>query len=275
MNEKNQIAVDIINSLKKDKQSFLNDVEKSIKEYIEKKSPIECLTLTTQKYGNSKKVRWEPSLNPTECASYVKRLIPFLRKKKEYKGEILDSGLSDGVVEVVIKSFTKFYQKNNDVLAKKLVEAILVNEKASNAFWEGVLSSKFTRVSKSYIKSAAFDTVINTLKTQYDTVAPVVKESATPIIVKATTLAASSPIIKAIVTKLTIFLAAHLHIILAKLIAMPAVKALIVGLLKKYVIAAIIAGFLKVIIAKTGLSIGAAVIYCPRDKKPKIKTVEI
>jgi len=157
----------------------------------------------------------------------------------------------------VINSFNKFYQKNNHVLANNLVEAILVNEKSANAFLDGVLSSKFSNVSKSYIKSAAYDIIMESIKTNFDSITPVVKKSATPVIAKAPTIAASSPIVKAIIAKLTIYLAAHLNVILAKLIAIPAVKVVLVALMKKFVIAAIAAGILKFIVAKTGLSLGA------------------
>lgn len=259
-----KIIADIISKLEKDKDGFLADVEKRIYEYIRAKSTIECLTITTQKKLASSKMVWKPSLIPGEGYDYARRLIPFLRKKK-YKGQIVDSGLTDGVIEIVIDSFNRFYQRNNEALANKLVEAILTNEKTADAFMDGVLSSKLSSVSKSHIKSAAYDTILASLKTNFDSIAPIVKENAAPVIAKTTAIAASSPIVKAIITKLTIYIAAHLHIILAKLIAIPAVKVVLVTMVKKFVIAAIVAGILKFLVAKTGLSIGAivAVILIP------------
>ncbi len=255
-----KIINEIIESLKGKKESFLTQVESDVYQHIRVKSTIECLTITTQKSSGSARIKWEPSLIPDEGFDYVRRLIPFLRKKN-YNGQIVDSALTEGIIEVVINSFNKLYQSNNEIIAKKLVDAILINEKASNAFLDGVLSSKFSNVSKSYIKSAA----LGALKTQFASIAPVVRDSAAPVIAKATALAASTPIIKSIIAKLTIYIAAHLHVILAKLIAVPAIKIAIAALIKKFVIAAIVAAIVKFIVVKTGMSVGAivAVVLVP------------
>lgn len=92
-------------ALGKDKEEFLNYVESAINAHISAKSWQECLTIV-QRYDDG---RIRSTREPKVSESYWNRMVAFLRGKR-YNGWQLDSKLTDGVVDVVIKKFGEFYQ---------------------------------------------------------------------------------------------------------------------------------------------------------------------
>jgi len=167
--------------------------------------------------------------------------------------------LTDGIIEIVTKHFEKLYGSQSEVIAKHLVAAIFRNQASAEAFIDGLLQTKFGQVATSRMKGMVYDALVTGAKDHFDQIALTVVDHAGPVIAKVIAAASSVPIAKAILIKASYLLAGKLTIIIAKALAIPAVKTAITIAVKKYVVVAIIAGIAKVIVAKTGVGIGALV----------------
>ncbi len=125
-----------VNALGAKKNTFLNDIESSIKSHISAKSPLECLTINQlYSYGGVKST-WKPEVSK----AYFKRLSAFLQKKK-FEGYNLDSKLTPGVVDLVNKKFNEFYSSNADLLVEPLKEQLMKDQVFVEKLIETIINS--------------------------------------------------------------------------------------------------------------------------------------
>jgi hypothetical protein len=246
---------DLVKALDAKKTPFLADLRSSIKEHISKKKTEDCLILVTEPIdGSRSKLKWYP----LQGLAYASRFLAFVRKKnyvESYTCYTVDSVLTDEVIQLVTEKITRFYEKNNDVIANYFMQMLLKDKELTNALCQTLLDSKVTRFLSNRSKRAVMELLLSSFYSQFDQV----KHIAATKIAAAVSAAAAVPVVKAITTQVTHFIATHLGVIMVKLMAIPAVKSLIVMAVKKFVVAAIISGFVKLVVAKLGVGVGSAV----------------
>jgi hypothetical protein len=251
---KNQAIEELVDSLGEKKYSFLSATESNINNYISSRSIGDCLTFIEKRsYGDRS---WSPSAS----VDYVEVLVAFCRGIR-YNGHELDSGLTKAVVDIVSKDFENFYEDNGDEVAKSQSEVLLKDKVFLKSLTEEILdivNSEVPSAIKSKIVTLLlhkFDEVFNTHITQ--TAAHTISIATT----KAVGLAVSLPIAHTTISLIVNFLAMHLKVVLAKILASSAVKTMIATAVKKFVIAAILASIIKFVGAKLSISAGAAFAF--------------
>lgn len=250
----------IVDLLEDKKQPFLNSLSEKIRKSIaEGKNSQQCLELVTKTSDGSINKHHFPGFS----MNYADLLLAFCFKKQVNRGGIdysVDSALTDEIVKLVIEEFTLFYKKNYAEIAEQLSQEIMSNLKVREKIFSTLLSKPSLHV-KEGVKEATIEILNRALDSQGDNVKDVLSQK----VAAAASTAAASPIGHAIIVKVQAYIVAHLHLIILKLLAMPAVHSMIAVVVKKIVISAIIAAFLHLLIAKTGLSVGAvvAVILVP------------
>jgi hypothetical protein len=256
---KEQTFEEIVDTLNQQKNDFLSALESSIKIHIKQKSTPECLTLVSRD-SNGRTLFWYPK----EGMPYVQRLIAFMRGKK-HQGKDIDSALTDEVVELVSKQFNTLYMDNQELITTNFSQALLDHVQVQEAFRNLLSNTKALRYASSAIKSKVINLLFGSLKSQTYDVAGVVAAKAAAGTGAALSVAVSIPIVKSLLSKLTMLLASKLQVLLVKMLAIPAVKKIVMVIAKKFVIATLAGSLIKLIVVKTGLSVGAvfALILLP------------
>jgi hypothetical protein len=277
-----EILNSLVNQLGEKKTPFLQGLSSDVKEYVSSKTTEHCLGLRLipllSEYGYDPVLY--PSLNPFELASYVSRLIPFLLKSNykkhgsEYK---IDSVLTNEVVDIVSKKYQQFYKENQDIISDHVIISIATQKDISDVFFQTIVdNNSATKFASQEIKGHIVDFLKHSLHAKLQEMSSKLGHSAIAIVHKAlanslvssvltnisliigkVAAASITKTIGAIVVKNTaIYVSHNLGIILAKVMAVPAIKAFIT----KFVLAAILAGFIKVIVVSTGASIGTVLL---------------
>lgn len=277
-----EILNSLVNQLGEKKNPFLQGLSSDVKEYVSSKKTEDCLglTLISLQPGYGYKSELYPSLNPFELARYVSRLIPFLLKSnhKEYGVEYkIDSVLTNEVVDIVSKRYQQFYEGNQDIISDHVILSIGTQKEISDVFFQTIVNNNSaTKFASEEIKKHVVDFLKHSLHTKLQEMSSSLGHSAVAIVNKALSNSLVSSVVTnisliigkvaaasitktigAIVVKNTaIYVSHNLGIILAKVMAVPAIKAFIT----KFVLAAILAGFIKVIVVSTGASIGTVLL---------------
>lgn len=238
----------IVNSLGNNKSSFLSDIKYDINSYISRRSVSECLTLVTRYSDGSSGAKWYPS---EVLDGYTERFIAFLRNKT-HNGHIIDSALTDPVVDIVSKKFEKFYSDNATLISKPLLESILSNHILVTQLANQIVDASRGAI-PSYLRSQLTGSIIHYLEDNIHTNVVHLSAQAVQNIVATTTSYAVAIPVSATLLK---YLAFSLKGVIAKLLATAATKTMLAGILKKIVAAKIIAA----IIALVGSSISGSAI---------------
>jgi hypothetical protein len=261
----------LIDKLEGKKYQFLNTLKADIKSHISSKKTEDCLILVTTPLSGGSKVTWYPS----EGLPYVQRLIAFLSKNnysesgKTYK---VDSILTEEVIQIVTKAFTRFYEENQQLIADYAVAAIAVDQKIANCLFNSlVTNNKATRFASDRVKGAIKDFLIGGFQERVNDFTGTIGHKisitahkaisapiATALAAKLSTAAAhaaSMSVVKVMIMKIAYYIAAHIGVVIGKLMAVPAIKAIIT----KLVVVSVVAAMVKAIALKTGMSVGAAI----------------
>lgn len=233
------------------KDAFISDVNTQIQKYISSKSAADCLTIVEKtRYGSC---TWEPS---KALDGYVPRFIAFLRKKK-YKGNELDSYLTDKIVFIVEHSYEKFLKQNTTSLVKPIAENLLsrkdiVERIADSAIgvWKATIGDE--------LKRRLIRMLVHRIE---DSISTNIVHASSSAVVAATSktiaAAAAIPISNAVAVMLTKHLIIVLKGVIAKILASTAFKAMFATLIKKMVAAKILAIVISAVGAKiAGISVG-------------------
>lgn len=238
----------VVNELGKNKISFLDEVESSIKTYLENKSWQECITIVERWSDGSVKNTWKPS----ELGDgFGKRFYAFLRKKR-YDGCELDSGLTDGVVSLVTSKFEKFYSDNSVNLAKPLTQQLI-----KDRVFVKQLASQIVEVSKgslpTVIKNKLTAKLIHALEDSMNiNFSQIAADQIHNLTAHVIAIAASAPISKTVMVVLMKYMAVFLKGVIAKMLAATAVKTMLMALLKKLLAVKIIAAIGAIVLPFLG-----------------------
>ncbi len=252
--EKESEINNIINQLGEKKHIFLEKIRRKIIEHVNRKTPSDCLTFVTRRSDDNKV---SSIYEPEASLTYAEVLIAFCREKS-YSGKVLDSYLTDGIIDVVTKEFETFYSDNSDQIAEG-ISKIVIADKVLMTSMASTMINSFSGTIPDYLRTKV--STLLALKMQEimkqkaaNTITHTVSKSSSHLV--ATTV--SSPIAMKIGLIVVKFIMLNIKVITAKFLASAAFKAAIAGLVKKFVLAAIVGVIVKTIAAKFGISVGAA-----------------
>ena len=255
--ETNTMQVDvksIVDALGKDKKTFLDDVESSIREHIKDKSWQECLTIVERYSWGDIRSTWEPEVSE----AYWDRMVAFVRGKN-YKGYQLDSKLTDGVVDLVTEKFDKFYEGHADDLSIPLSQQLMKDQVFSE-----LLAREIIEASKGTLPKTIKKQLVNQLADiiQQTSIGQSLKEHAVAAITTAISTVIATVISSTIGSILLKQMIILLKGVIAKILATTAFKTMIVATIKAIAKAKIIA-FLVAIFGSMLGSVPLFVIIAP------------
>lgn len=276
-----EILNSLVGQLGEKKVPFLQGLSSDVKKYISGKTTEHCLGLRVIPLsGDGYETVLYPSLS-LDLASYVSKLIPFLFKSnyKEYGIEYkVDSVLTNEVVDIVSERYQQFYKGNQDIISDHVIICIASQEDISDVLFQTIVNNNSaTKLASKEIKQHVVDFLKHSLHAKLQEMSSSLGHSTIAIVNRALSNSVVSSVVTnisliigkvaaasitktigAIVVKNTaIYVSHNLGIILAKVMAIPAIKAFIT----KFVLAAILAGFIKVIVVSTGASVGTVLLF--------------
>lgn len=242
---------EILGVLGDSKEVFLARVEARIKDYISSRSFSDCLTFI-EKRPHSPKI-WKPEAS----AGYLQCLGAFCAGKR-LNGHELDSALTEPVVAVVTEEFEALYEENSEDLSSALSLGLMRSRIFTTSLVENIVEITNAELPNA-VKNKVALVLLQKLEATFDVHLSRSAASAVKLVAaKAVAVAVSVPITKSTAILIMKFLAIHIKVILAKVLASSAAKAAIATAVKKIVIAALLAGLVKLVGAKLGLGAGAA-----------------
>lgn len=269
----------LIDKLEEKKPKFLADLRTAIESHISSKKTEDCLILVTRPTSGGGTTIWYPFGKLSQVQSYVPRLIAFLNPlndQKIYKESgreyIVDSVLTDEVVQIVTNQFTQFYKDNQQLISEYALVIIASDQRIADCLLNSLVkNNKATRFATERIKGGVKDFLLGSFQervhdftgilghkisiaAQHAVAAPITTAVAAKL-ATAVSHAASYSTSKVIIMKISTYVASHLGTVVAKVMAVPAIKAVIT----KLITASVVAALVKAIVVKTGMGLGSAV----------------
>lgn len=243
----------IVQALGAKKDAFLNSIENAIYSHISSKSVSDCLSVVTKNTIEEKGIKWVPS---ELFDGYGGRFIAFLRKKT-YKGKLVDSYLTDGVVNVVTREYGKLYSNNSQIISDAVMTAMLSDKVILNALSQQVVETvngTLPTVAKQKLSDCLIHNIEQSMGVNITNAAGHAVTVATTHIISAAT---AIPITKAMLAVLGKSIAVFMKGAIAKVLASTAVKSMLTMAIKKMVAVKIVGTLLAMIGAHFGgISIG-------------------
>lgn len=251
---KESIIADIINGLGEGKEKFLTEVQNSINSMISNSSISDCLAVTVR--HTSSNTNWYPR---EILDGYLPRFIAFIRKK-DYNGCVVDSYMTDKVVNIVISKFNEFYTKNSDIIAQPLLELLLTNRtiattlsnhiiEATNGSLPSAIKSKLSVLLIHQLDSALGGGLIDSAS-----------HAVSGLTAKAVAAVAAIPISKSLMVVLMKHFAFLMKGVIAKVLASAAIKTMLATTVKKIVTVKIIGAAITLFASKVGLTTSSAIV---------------
>lgn len=248
---KHELVIDLVNTLGEKKSDFLVRTELSINAYIRSQGAGCMAIVEKQKDGSVYKI-WK--LAPS--ADYAQRLLAFCRRK-DFNGRELDSGLTEGVVNLVIREFEDLYDTNSEEIARVFTVFLIKNEVLSRSMVTTLVDSQAIGFTSDKVKGQIISLILTNLSHLLHTTTAKTVLAATG---QAIAAAAAKPIGTKIAMLITQHVAIYVKAIAMKILASGAVKNLIVLAVKKFIIVAIVGTVVKTIGIKLGISTGGVVV---------------
>jgi len=256
----------VVETICTDKEIFLADLKERIKCLVSSKKQKECVEIiSTSPNGITRK--WEVS----DVPEFYQRFWAFIWNKPFQESGItyqLDSGLTAPIIKEVTNAYEKLIIKHQSAIVDYVILEILTKEKIRDVMVDEVCKKhSMAKIAGAKARHVVGELLVSSLSDRFhETGSQISTEMAANIgsllsnTVVMKTMAISTKIIaggagKVIITKLSLLITKSLAPALAKLMAKPAV----IAIMKKYVLVGIAAAFAKLIAAKFGLSVGATV----------------
>ena len=260
----------VVTAINSDKQRFMQDLQSRIEESVSKKRKRDCISVVTIS-PSGRRVTW----NPDDGVQFYPRFWAFLWNRSNYiENNVhykLDSGLTEGILKEVIDCYQSLILRHEIAIVDLVRIEIVTNEALKNVFLNTILQDKrFAKLAVPAMKRMLTDTLFHGLQERFqeigsniasdvtskansilmNTVSSGIASKSVAIAAKAATSGAG----KVIITKLSLSISKALGPVLVKLLAKPAITAV----LKKYIMVAVIGSLAKFVMAKFGIGIGAA-----------------
>lgn len=251
---KETVIESIINGLGERKEKFLNEVQRSINSKISNSSISDCLSVTVR--HSSSNTNWYPS---EILDGYLPRFIAFIRKK-DYNGCVVDSYMTDKVVEIVISKFNEFYTNNSDLIARPLLDLLLTNRTIATALSNHIIEATNGTL-PSAIKSKLSTLLIHKLDSALGGgIIDSASHAVSGLTTKAVAAIAAIPISKSLMVVLMKHFAFLMKGVIAKVLASAAIKTMLATTVKKIVAVKIIGAAITLFASKVGLTTSGAVV---------------
>lgn len=196
---------------------------------------------------------WTLSANP----QYVLRLIAFCRGTT-YDGNVIDSALTEPVVEIVTRRFEALYQSKDEDIAKAIITYVVQDKVLCRGLVEAVIGSAAVGHAAGAVKEKVAALIIDQLKEVMHTGAA---KAVVATVGKSVAAIAAKPIGTQIALLLMKFIALNLKTVIAKVLASAAIKGMIAGAVKKFLMVAVGAAIVKAVAAKFGISAAAVWLW--------------
>ena len=251
----------VVNELGAQKQTFLDNVRKEINSYITRKSWRDCLAILQLYSNGTVKSEWRPDATK----AYLGRLLVFTRGKKYSEGYLeydLDSGLTPGVVKVVIKEFEKFYTSEDfsKVLLHQIMKDRVFVEKLAETIIDATNGTLPTLLKKQLVER-----LVQILEDSMgDSLKMVAGKGVMLVVGKAVSLVVATGISNAVLAVMMKNMALLLKGVLSKILATTAIKTTLISLAKKAATAktiSLLAMVLSPILAKIATTVSIPVAY--------------
>lgn len=252
---KDTAITDIVKSLGSKKYNFLNEVESAIDSKISNSSISDCLSIVIR-YDDGSSVTWRPS---EVLDGYLPRFLAFIRKEK-YKGHVVDSYLTDRVVNVVTSKFEAFYKDNSDIIAKSVLNLIISDHSMSKSLTDSIIDSTsgaLPTVFKNQLSALLLERLEDTM---LGGIIHTASDTVTTWTAKAVSAAAAIPISKAMAMLIVKHMAILMKGTIAKVLASTALKTMLATSIKKLVAVKIIGAAITLFASKVGLTSTASII---------------
>ena len=224
------------------REEFLSLLKQMIEHDIASRSATQCLTvITTSPSGRS--ASWSFS----DGAPYFERLWAFMWNKPFTESGttyVLDSALTVPILEIVTTGVLELISSYQDEIADVVVTEALINASVRDTLVDAMLQSGMARVATTKVKSALTAHLLSSVHDRLHDLGVHAMTGAVAAVTKIASLSAGPIILQ----KLATAIVAKLGPIVAKLLAKPAVAAM----LKKFIGAAILSSVLKAVAAKAG-----------------------
>jgi hypothetical protein len=252
----------LIGALGADRDRVIADIQAAVRDHISGRTTPQCLELVRRHRAGQIIARHPPRPTPR----YAGLILDLYRGTPQPDGITLDSAMSDDLAEVVVARFQALYEQHNDAVCRLLLTRIVSDDRVLHRIVDALLDSSSAAFATKRTKDAVFAQLVWYLKAaavspvhqlgdSLASVAPAIGARVAALAGGAMALGA----MKLLVLKIMQVMLAHLGRLAGKLLAVPAVKAAVTALVKKYVVLAVIAGIMKMIAAKASISAGAVV----------------
>lgn len=247
----------LVDLLGRQKSEFLSDVRWSINSYISNKTPKNCLTVVERSANGTIYKEWKPDAD----IDYFNALYAFCRGQM-FRGRIMDSVLTDPIVQLAGEKFQKLYNNNIEQISELLLVAILKNNIIVNSLVDTIVKSLHLDNVSGYAKNKFAAILIEQIQ-------QIITSSSGHMIIDTAgstiKAAISTPIIHSCATIIIKQLSLTLKYVIAKVLASAAFKTALVAIIKKFAATAIISVLVHIIGAKVIAVFGAniALIIIP------------
>jgi len=260
----------VVTAIVSEKQKFMQDLQSRIETTISKKRKRDCISVVTIS-PSGRRVTW----NPDDGVQFYPRFWAFLWNKPSYIENNVHYKLDSGLTEDILKEVTACYQalvlRHKGAIVDLVRTEIITNETMKSVFLNTITQDKrFSKLAVPAMKRMLTDTLLHGVQCKFQeiggNVASDVANKANSILmntissgiasktVAIAAKAATSGAGKVLITKLSLAISKALGPILVKILAKPAITAM----LKKYIMVAVIGSLAKFVMAKFGIGIGAA-----------------
>lgn len=255
----------LLNDLDARREPFLDDLEASVKDYINQKPTSECLHLVTLNEDGSVHTDLPARINSDFL--YVLFLFCF---KKTHNGRTIDSALTKPVVEIFRDRYAAYIQGGDGALEKAMVDIVVDTDAFHEAIRRGINRNPTVKLIDKEARKALADIVLAqviagtkgvssevaghtlAISAQIKTLMGGTAISAAVANAAGTTVTyvLSSKVAQLAAAKIMVMVAHKVNALVLKALALPLVKAAVISAAKKVVVAAIFAAFLKVVATK-------------------------
>lgn len=233
------------------KEEFLNLLRQMIEHDIASRSATTCLTVvTTSPTGRS--TTWSFS----DGAPYFQRLWAFMWNKPFAESNVtyvLDSALTAPILEIVTTGVMELVSSYQEEIADVVVTEALINASVRETLVDVMLQSGIARLATTKVKTALATHLLSSVHDRLHDLGVHVMTGAAAAIAKIASLSAGPIILQ----KLATIIVVKLGPIVAKLLAKPAIAAM----LKKFIGAAILSSMMKVVAAKAGSAAVTTIVF--------------
>lgn len=245
---------EVLRSLNKRKSTFLDNVESSVRIYIESTGK-QCIAVVEKApNGGAILKTWQVHLDD-DLGDFCKVLYKFVRKK-QYNGHDLDSALTEPISNQVEKAYQEFYKSESEAISSGMLVMLAADDLKLISFVDRITDIALDQFSKQ-VKKQVVHMVVHQVKESVNqgtlhTVGHHIGHLA------ATTAGTQVAVIVAhLLLKL---LAANIAHIVAKLLASAFLKKLLAILIKKFVLAAVTAAVLQFLATHVGIAAGGSTV---------------